>query len=135
MFMPSLTRMLCLECLRACLHAWFRFTQAYISAALSNNYRRPVIGYAEDVAATGRRELQAFFTRYYGPPNLTLVVVGDVDPDALYAMAVKYWGDWAPGASCVALPRGPVEDVGAAADPTALDARPKVRRECAMHVS
>lgn len=46
----------------ACAVAWgddpCRFTQAYIGASLGNNYRRPVIGYAEDVAAVGRRELQ-----------------------------------------------------------------------------
>ena len=35
-------------------------------------------GYPEDVAKVGRRELQTFFERHYGPQALTIAIVGDV---------------------------------------------------------
>lgn len=37
-------------------------------------HRRPVIGYPEDIERVGRREVQAFFQRHYGPSNLTIAV-------------------------------------------------------------
>ena len=42
--------------------------------------RRPVIGFQRDIEAFGRREVQDFFGRHYGPRNLTIAIVGDVDP-------------------------------------------------------
>ncbi len=62
-----------------------RFQEAFLGAALTNNYRRPVIGYSRDVAALGRREVEAFFQRHYGPRNLTITVVGDTSPDQVRA--------------------------------------------------
>ena len=45
-----------------------------------NNYSRPVIGYQGDLNAMGRREVAAFHARHYAPQNLTVALVGDVDP-------------------------------------------------------
>jgi len=39
------------------------FGAAWLDAALSNNYRRPVIGYADDLESFGRREVAAFYQR------------------------------------------------------------------------
>lgn len=36
----------------------YRFQEQFSLNAISNNYRRPVIGFADDVAAIGRREVQ-----------------------------------------------------------------------------
>ena len=47
---------------------------------MANHYGRPVIGWADDVARLGRREVDAFFKRHYGPQSLTVTIVGDVDP-------------------------------------------------------
>lgn len=55
--------------------------EEFLGTALANNYRRPVIGYEADVVALGRREVEAFFRRHYGPRNLVIAVVGDVTPD------------------------------------------------------
>ncbi len=33
-----------------------------------------MIGYPEDIERLGRREVQAFFQRHYGPANLTIAV-------------------------------------------------------------
>ncbi|KAK9844157.1 hypothetical protein WJX81_006305 [Elliptochloris bilobata] len=71
-----------------------RFQEAFAGAALANNYRRPVIGYASDVEALGRRELESFFTRWYGPSRLTIAVVGDATASQVRGLAEKYFGAW-----------------------------------------
>ena len=55
-----------------------RWQESFLAAAFANNYGRPVIGYSEDVAGLGRREVQQFFNEHYGPLRLTISVVGDV---------------------------------------------------------
>ncbi|KAG2448913.1 hypothetical protein HYH02_006261 [Chlamydomonas schloesseri] len=93
-----------------------RYQQQYALAALGNNYRRPVIGFEEDFDAIGRREVQAFFDRYYGPANLTIAVVGDVEPREVHKLAERYWGDWQGPAGYTVLPRGrPLAPTAAAA--------------------
>ncbi len=57
-----------------------RFQETFLSSAISNNYRRPVIGYEQDVAGLGRREIEAFFRERYGPQNLVITIVGDTTP-------------------------------------------------------
>ena len=47
---------------------------------MGNNYSRPVIGVAADVERLGRREVDGFFKKFYGPKSLTVTIVGDVDP-------------------------------------------------------
>lgn len=46
------------------------FQQQFSAAALSNNYRRSVIGSPEDFEALGRREVEAFFQRCARPAGL-----------------------------------------------------------------
>jgi len=55
-------------------------------------YRRPVIGYQEDLRKATRAQVEAFFDRYYGPSNLIAAVVGDVDPDQVQQLAQAYFG-------------------------------------------
>ena len=54
-------------------------------------YHWPVIGYAEDLENTKAKECYEFYTRYYTPNNATIVVVGDVRPDAVLAVVKKYY--------------------------------------------
>jgi len=42
-------------------------------------YKRPVIGYEEDIRNL-TRSVQQFFDTYYVPSNLTVAIVGDVTP-------------------------------------------------------
>lgn len=72
------------------------FQAAFLDAALSNNYRRPVIGYSEDVEALGRREVADFHSQYYGPANMTIALVGDIRADQAYKLAYKYFNSWRP---------------------------------------
>ncbi|CAL5221368.1 g3548 [Coccomyxa viridis] len=71
-----------------------RFQETFLSSAISNNYRRPIIGYEQDVAGLGRREVEAFFRERYGPKNLAITIVGDTTPEKVRAMAEKYFGAW-----------------------------------------
>jgi predicted Zn-dependent peptidase len=58
-----------------------RFQEAFLGAAITNNYRRPIIGYELDVEGLGRREVEAFFRERYGPSNMVICIVGDVMPE------------------------------------------------------
>ena len=83
------------------LGAW---QEGFAGRSLGNNYRRPVIGYEEDIRGLGRREVQAFYERHYGPASLTAALTGDVDPVAAQRLAELYFGGWGravePTASC-----------------------------------
>ncbi|KAK9810609.1 hypothetical protein WJX73_004170 [Symbiochloris irregularis] len=81
------------------------FAQAFCKAAFDNAYSHPVIGWPEDVARIGRRELQDFFATHYTPKRLTIAIVGDVVPEKVEELAVKYFGSWgSPAAAPDALP-------------------------------
>lgn len=55
-------------------------------------YRRPVIGYVEDLENLTRKNVKDFFETYYVPNNLTVVIVGDVNPDEVKNFAEIYFG-------------------------------------------
>ncbi|MEO1619462.1 MAG: insulinase family protein [Cyanobacteria bacterium J06632_3] len=59
---------------------------------VSHPYRRPVIGYQEDLRTATREDVQKFFDLYYGPSNLIAAVVGDVDPEQMKQLAEVYFG-------------------------------------------
>lgn len=58
----------------------------------SHPYRAPVIGYEEDLKRMELADLQAFFEEYYQPKNITLVVVGDVKVDEVFAQIETAYG-------------------------------------------
>lgn len=68
-------------------------TQEYFMAmAFANSpYKNPVIGWPSDIANYQVDDLQAWYQRWYAPNNATLVVVGDVKPDEVFALADKYF--------------------------------------------
>lgn len=55
-------------------------------------YRHPIIGWMEDLERLKLEDLQRWYDRWYAPNNATLVVVGDVEPQAVFALAKKYFG-------------------------------------------
>ena len=60
-------------------------------------YRRPVIGYVEDLQGLNRDNVKDFFETYYVPNNLTVAIVGDVDPDRVKRLAQTYFGRYEAG--------------------------------------
>ncbi|HWI82562.1 pitrilysin family protein [Ramlibacter sp.] len=55
-------------------------------------YRRPVIGWMNDLEAMTPQDAREFFRRWYVPANAVVVVVGDVDPAQVLKLAQKYYG-------------------------------------------
>ncbi|MGF1674751.1 MAG: M16 family metallopeptidase [Rivularia sp. (in: cyanobacteria)] len=55
-------------------------------------YKRPVIGYDEDIRNLTTQDVQQFFEKYYVPSNLTVAVVGDVNPAEVQKIAQAYFG-------------------------------------------
>jgi len=61
-------------------------------AFLNSPYRAPVIGWMVDLEGMKVDDAYAWYKKWYTPNNATLVVVGDVEPDKVLAMAKKYFG-------------------------------------------
>lgn len=54
-------------------------------------YHFPVIGYKQDLFDVHADRLRAFYKKHYSPNNATLVIVGDVDVEDVFAQAKKYF--------------------------------------------
>lgn len=57
-------------------------------------YGRPTIGTEATTRAITRADLQRFYARHYRPNNAALIVVGDVDPDAVAGTLERLLGAW-----------------------------------------
>ena len=70
-----------------------QMVEAFLGTAFSKHpYQRPVIGYNEDIRNLTRQDVQKFFDIYYGPNNLTVAIVGDVNPEEVKKLAQIYFG-------------------------------------------
>jgi zinc protease len=70
----------------------FLFEQVQSTAFVAHPYQIPTIGWPADIRSWSIDDLQKFFRTYYAPNNCTIVVVGDVDPDEIFALAQRYFG-------------------------------------------
>ena len=70
-------------------------------------YQNPVIGWMDDLRNMQREDLRRWYDMWYQPNNATLVVVGDVDPEAVLALARRDFGSIPAGQ--VPEPRHPAE--------------------------
>ena len=61
-------------------------------------YKNSVIGTMEDLDSAELPEFIAFFEKYYGPNNATLVVAGDIDVNKTKDLIQKYFGEIEKGA-------------------------------------
>jgi zinc protease len=70
-----------------------------VDATLWQNqpYRIPVIGWMQEMEQLNRTDAKAFYDKYYTPNNAVLIVAGDVEPDAVKALAEKTYGKVARG--------------------------------------
>ena len=59
-------------------------------------YRQPVVGWAEDIENMSVDDLRDWYRQWYAPNNAIVVVVGDVEPDNVYALAKKHFGPLKP---------------------------------------
>ncbi len=52
----------------------------------------PVIGSFADLDAASRADVRSFFQAYYSPDNITMAIVGDVDPVEVRRLVAMYFG-------------------------------------------
>ncbi len=64
--------------------------QVQSTAFVAHPYSIPTIGWPSDIRSWKMDDLQKFFKTFYAPNNCTLVVVGDVSPEEVFALAKKY---------------------------------------------
>ncbi len=55
-------------------------------------YRTPVIGWMNDLRNMQQADARSWYEKWYAPNNATLVVAGDVEPEAVFALAEKFFG-------------------------------------------
>jgi zinc protease len=88
--------------------------QEHFNAMVYTNspYKNPVIGWPSDIENYKVEDLQAWYQRWYAPNNATLVVVGDVQPKAVFELAEKYFGPLKPSDLKATKPQAEVEQLG-----------------------
>ena len=68
----------------------FLVEQIQATAFVAHPYQIPTIGWPADIQSWKIEDLQKFFKTNYAPNNCTLVLVGDVSADEVFALAKKY---------------------------------------------
>jgi zinc protease len=68
------------------------YEQLMATALTAHPYRNPVIGWMNDLENMRVEDARDFYRSWYAPNNVTLVVVGDVDPKQVFALAEKHFG-------------------------------------------
>jgi len=81
------------------------------TAYQAHPYRRPIIGWMDDLQNMTAQDARDWYLSWYAPNNATLVVAGDVEAEAVVALAKRYFG---------ALPARPLPERRPQAEPTQL---------------
>ena len=88
------------------------FEQLESTQWLASPYRRPIIGWMNDLDNMKPQNARDFYQAWYAPNNAVLVVVGDVKPDEVLANAKNDYGDLPPKELPVRKPRLEPEQKG-----------------------
>ena len=64
--------------------------QLWATAFIAHPYQWPVVGWMSDIESWKIADLKRHFEMGYSPSNATMVVVGDVTPEEVFALAEKY---------------------------------------------
>ncbi|WGR96255.1 insulinase family protein [Bradyrhizobium sp. ISRA443] len=92
-----------------------RLTQQMTAALYLNHpYRRPVIGWRQEIEKLDREDALAFYKRFYAPNNAILIIAGDVEADEIRPMVQNKFGDIPAQPSIPAHRRRPQEPTPAA---------------------
>ncbi len=87
--------------------------ERFNAVAFANSpYRKPIIGWMEDLDTMKIDDLRDWYRAWYAPNNATLVVVGDVQAEQVFSFARKYFGSLKPAEVPVLKPRREVEQHG-----------------------
>jgi zinc protease len=72
-------------------------------------YSHTTMGYLADIEDMPNQMeySKTFFDRWYRPEYTTVILVGDVEPEAAFALVRKHWGGWQRGSYRVDIPQEP----------------------------
>ena len=72
-------------------------------------YKHTTIGFIKDIEDMPYQYDYSlkFFDRYYRPEKTVIIVAGDVNPDKVFKLIGKYWGDWEKGDFVEEIPEEP----------------------------
>ncbi len=82
------------------------------SAFVASPYRRPIVGWMNDLDAMTPADVREFHQKWYVPGNAAVVIAGDVDLAEVRAWAEQYYGTIAPRLLGQRKPRIEPEQVG-----------------------
>ncbi len=68
------------------------FEKMMATAFQTHPYRRPIIGWMNDLEHMRVSDHQEWYDKWYAPNNAVLVIVGDVKPAEVLALAKQYYG-------------------------------------------
>jgi predicted Zn-dependent peptidase len=72
-----------------------KLQQDFLTTAFAAHpYHNPPGGWPSDITNLRRSEAKTFFDTYYVPANITIGIVGDVNPTDAKRMAERYFGPW-----------------------------------------
>jgi len=86
--------------------------QFYATAFVSSPYHNPIIGWMDDLKNLNVDDLKTWYSRWYAPNNATLVVVGDVEAQAVFKLAEQYFGKLTPSEVTPLKPRPEIPQLG-----------------------
>lgn len=72
------------------------FEKMMATAFQTHPYRRPIIGWMNDLEHMRVSDHQEWYNKWYAPNNAVLVIVGDVKPTEVLALAKRYYGQIKP---------------------------------------
>ncbi len=77
----------------------------------THTYKHTTMGFFKDIEAMPEQTAygKTFFERFYKPEYVSLVIVGDVDPQQTLAMVKKHWGNWQRGSFESIVPQEPAQ--------------------------
>jgi zinc protease len=66
--------------------------ETFNAAAFMNSpYHHPIVGWMSDINNYEVDDLEQWYQKWYAPNNATIVVAGDVEPEAIYKLAQQYF--------------------------------------------
>jgi predicted Zn-dependent peptidase len=70
-----------------------RLLEQFLGTAFAANpYHRPTVGYASDLQSFSATDAVEFFHQFYQPSNMTIALVGDLDPAQVMPIVERYFG-------------------------------------------
>ena len=70
-----------------------RLIEDFLATAFkAHPYQHSIVGHMSDLQSITRKDVEEYFRKFYGPRNLTVGIVGDVDADEVFKMAEVYFG-------------------------------------------